>query len=329
MPIWSQVLRELLAEGQPDGFRNYDGVRRKYLHKIHCHTEANVILYASGWLQQMQAPGGLTSINDEDIQAFMEVCHGMRGGRLDLILYSPGGSPEAAEAIVSYLRQRFSAIRVIVPHLAMSAATMIACAANEVVLGEHSFLGPTDPQIFLPTPLGTRIVPAQAVLDQFDMAKREYDNPATSAAFPIWLPMLAQYGPDLLVLCESAMALSKELVKLWLEAYMFKGKSNCSEKAERIAEWLADHNNFKSHSRHIARDKVEEQGLSVFRLEEDRCLQDLVLSAFHATTLTFSDTRAAKIVENHAGRAFIKNLPPIAIPPSAVPIPGNQAWLTA
>ncbi len=35
----------------------------------------------------------------------MEVSHGLEGDGLDLILHSPGGSPEAAEAIVSYLRQ--------------------------------------------------------------------------------------------------------------------------------------------------------------------------------------------------------------------------------
>ena len=48
-------------------------------------------------------------------------CH--RG--LDLILHTPGGFPEAAESIVKYLRSKFSTnIRVIVPHLSMSAGTM-------------------------------------------------------------------------------------------------------------------------------------------------------------------------------------------------------------
>ena len=87
------------------------------------------------------------------------------GDELDLILHSPGGSPEAAEAVVSYLRSCFSHVRVIVPQLAMSAATMIACSADEVILGKHSFLGPIDPQLVLPTSLGVRMVPAQAVLD--------------------------------------------------------------------------------------------------------------------------------------------------------------------
>ena len=172
------------------------------------------------------------SIVDEDIHALMEVTAGLRSSNLDLLLHSPGGSPEAAEAIVAYLRSRFSHIRVIVPQLAMSAATMIACAADEIVMGKHSFLGPTDPQLLLSTPLGTRLVPAQAVLDQFEKAKTECADPAKLSA---WLPMLNQFGPDLLVRCESALRMSKDLVHQWLESYMFKDDEGSSKRAESIS----------------------------------------------------------------------------------------------
>ncbi len=234
----------------------------------------------------------------------MEVSHGLEGSRLDLILHSPGGAPVSAEAVVSYLRQRFSNIRVIVPQLAMSAATMIACAADEIVLGKHSFLGPTDPQILLQTSLGMRAVPAQAVLDQFDRAQRECADPAKLSA---WLPMLDQYGPDLLVQCELALDMARELVKTWLETYMFADREDRSKSAESVSEWLSGHGNFKSHSRHIPRTEIEERQLTVVRLEDDPVLQDLALSVFHATTHTFAGTAAAKIVENHTGRAFIKH----------------------
>ena len=243
----------------------------------------------------------------------MEVSHGLQGDALDLILHSPGGSPEAAEAIVLYLRSRFSHIRVIVPQLAMSAATMIACAADEIVLGKHSFLGPTDPQLVLPTSLGVRAIPAQAVLDQFDRAQQDCADPAKLSA---WLPMLTQYGPDVLVQCESALEMSKELVAKWLETYMFKDKADRVDMAETVADWLAGRNNFKSHSRHIPRNEVEEHHLNVNRLEEDEHFQDLALSIFHAVTHTFTGTSAAKIVESHTGRAFIKHH--LAPPPPAV-----------
>lgn len=41
-------------------------------------------------------------------------------------------------------------------------------------------------------------------------------------------------------------------------------------------------------------------------LEKDQTLQDLILSVHHATMLTFANTGAIKIVENHLGRAFVK-----------------------
>ena len=304
MPIWSEILAELAGTRKQGHPPDFDGVRRKYLGQLHRHSGRNVILYASGWLQKSDAPPALISIGDEDIQAFMEVIHGFEGNRLDLILHSPGGSPESAEAVVSYLRSRFSYIRVIVPQLAMSAATMIACAADEIVLGEHSFLGPTDPQILLPTSLGVRAVPTQAVLDQFDRAQRECADPEKLSA---WLPMLSQYGPDLLVQCESALEMSKELVKTWLETYMFKNTENAAKKSEEVSEWLSDHKNFKSHSRHIPRSDIESHQITVSRMEDDNILQDLVLSVFHATTHTLSATPSAKIVESHTGRAFIKH----------------------
>jgi len=150
----------------------------------------------------------------------MEVIHGLKGPKLDFILHSPGGSLEAAEALVLYLRSKFEHIRVIVPQMAMSAATMIACAGDVIILGKHFFLGPIDPQIIINTPLGQRMVPAQAILEQFEQAKSECQDPAKLGA---WLPMLNQYGPDLLIQCENANKLSEELVQGWLETYMFKG----------------------------------------------------------------------------------------------------------
>ena len=118
--------------------------------------------------------------------------------------------------------------------------------------------------------------------------------------------MLSQYGPDLLVQCESALKMSKELVTTWLRTWMFKDMDDGEMMAERISEWLADHQGFKSHSRHISRDEIRRNGLRTTWLETDEGLQDLALSVFHATTHTFSGSPAIKIVESHTGRAFIK-----------------------
>lgn len=309
MPLWSEILAELSRSAAQGSLPDFDGVRRRYLAALHRHTERDVVLYASGWLQRGDAPPAQISITDEDIHALMEVTSGLRGPNLDLILHSPGGSPDAAAGIVAYLRSRFSHIRVIVPQLAMSAATMISCAADKIVMGKHSFLGPTDPQVLLATPLGARYIPAQAVLDQFDKAQRECSDPAKLSA---WLPMLSQYGPDLLVQCETALELSRELVSTWLEAYMFRHRDDRAKFARDVSDWLSDHQRFKSHGRHLSRSELTKQGLTVLSLEDDDKLQDLGLSVFHATTHTFAATPAVKIVENHVGRAFIKSVIPPA-----------------
>ena len=304
MPGWSGILDELnrsMSPGTPPSPPNFDGVRRKYLKLLNELTGHNVILYASAWLQK-PGLGQDAAIMDEDMQGFMEVVHGLAGNKLDLILHSPGGSPEAAASIVSYLCSRFTDIQVFVPHLAKSAATMIACAADEIWMGSHSVLGPTDPQVLLSTPLGWRWVSALDILAQFDQAKKECSAPDQAMA---WMPMMAQYGPDLLQSCATAHALSRELVGTWLERYMLKGRE---QTACEIADWLADRDEFKSHSRHISREELENKGVMVKRLEDDDHLQDGILSVFHATTHTFAGSDTAKIIENHKGRAFVKRV---------------------
>jgi len=319
MPTWSGILEELRASASDGHPPDADGIRRKYLTSLYEYTGREVILYATKWTQPASnVSPELVSIVDEDLQAMMEVIHGLSGPDLDFILHSPGGSAEAAEAIVLYLRSKFEHIRVIVPQMAMSAATMIVCAADAVLMGKHSFVSPIDPQIIMDTPLGQRAAPAEAILDQFDRAMRECQDPAKLGA---WLPMLAQYGPDLLLQCEHAREMSRGLVYSWLKAYMFKNEARKDEKAATIADWLSDHKRHKSHRRHIPRTELEANGMEVEHLEDDQRLQDLVLSVFHATTHTFDGTRAVKIVENHLGKAFIKQ---VQVQQVRVPVPRPQ-----
>lgn len=328
MPTWGEILKEVHQTKTPNGNVDLDTVRRKYLIALHKHTGRNVILYATKWSQSGgQKDPEIVSINDEDTHGLMEVVHGLPDKPLDLILHSPGGSAEAAEMLVSYLRSKFPHIRVIVPQAAMSAATMLACAADEIVMGKHSALGPIDPQFILPGPYGPRFAPAQAILDQFEMARQECQKPQLLGA---WAPMLAQYGPALLKQCENALQLSQELVSEWMQKWMFKGETDAVGKANTIAAKLRDHGAFKSHGRHIDRDKAESMGLKIVHLEKDQKLQDLVLSVFHAVAHTFTMSIGLKIIENHLGKAFVKlqqqqqtiQFPmPLPVPPAPGPKP--------
>ena len=66
---------------------------------------------------------------------------------IDLVLHTPGGLVLAAEQIALALQKHPAKVTVFVPHYAMSGGTLIALAADEIVMGEHAVLGPVDPQL--------------------------------------------------------------------------------------------------------------------------------------------------------------------------------------
>jgi ClpP class serine protease len=66
---------------------------------------------------------------------------------IDLILHTPGGLVLAASQIAQALRQHAAKVTVFVPHYAMSGGTLIALAADEIVMADHAVLGPVDPQL--------------------------------------------------------------------------------------------------------------------------------------------------------------------------------------
>jgi ClpP class serine protease len=66
---------------------------------------------------------------------------------IDLVLHTPGGLVLAAEQIAHAVRAHPAPVAVLVPHYAMSGGTLIALAANEIVMDPHAVLGPVDPQL--------------------------------------------------------------------------------------------------------------------------------------------------------------------------------------
>ncbi|WP_457622638.1 SDH family Clp fold serine proteinase [Persephonella sp.] len=66
---------------------------------------------------------------------------------IDFIVHTPGGLALAATQIAQALVDHKAPVRVIVPHYAMSGGTLIALAADEIIMDEHAVLGPVDPQL--------------------------------------------------------------------------------------------------------------------------------------------------------------------------------------
>lgn len=66
---------------------------------------------------------------------------------IDLILHTPGGLVLATEQIARALVRHRGKVTVFIPHYAMSGGTMLAMAADEIVMDENAVLGPVDPQL--------------------------------------------------------------------------------------------------------------------------------------------------------------------------------------
>jgi hypothetical protein len=197
----------------------------------------------------------------------------------------------------------FTDIRVIVPQIALSAGTMIACSARSIVMGKQSSLGPIDPQF--------RGLPAHGVIEEFNQAHQEIKSDPSRAA--IWQPIIAKYTPTLIGECQKAIAWSEQMVREWLLRGMLCGQSDAEQRADTIIAELGSHALTLSHSRHLSAEKCASIGLVVERLENDQKLQDAVLSVHHACIHTLSSTPASKIIENHKGVAFINTMKQILV----------------
>ena len=293
MTSWNEILEEVNKTKIPNGI---DIVRRKYLSSISEVTGRNTIAYYSSFLQKPNAPS--IDINDDDRNAFMSMVYKMdRTKGLDLILHTPGGSIAAAESIVDYLRKMFgNDIRAIIPQIAMSAGTMIACSCKCIVMGKQSNLGPIDPKY--------NGISTYGVIEEFSRAKQEIA--ADPRTIPIWQTIIGKYNPAFIGDCEKAIQWSNSIVTDWLSTNMLKENPNL---AKEIVTHLSDHSETLSHERHIHYDECKKLGLTIESLEElgkEVNLQDRILSAHHAYMLTFSSTSATKIVENQNGIAVIK-----------------------
>ena len=230
----------------------------------------------------------------------MMAVHGLdRNQGLDLILHTPGGAIGATQSLVDYLRRPFDRdIRAIVPQLAMSAGTMIACCCREILMARHSNLGPIDPHI--------QKLPALGVIEEFKRACSEVT--ADASRIPIWQAIVGQYEPTFLSRCENAIEWSNEFVRKQLTEVMFHGDEDGDRKAAHIVEKLSDYGENRTHERHIHFDECQEFGLWVTLIEEDQALQDLILTVHHCFMHSLQNTGSVKMIENHRGAAVVKQI---------------------
>ena len=295
MGNWNEIFSEIQNTNS-----QYDYVRRKYLSQLSEFTHRNIITYYSAWLNKANAND--IDINDNDMSGFMACVYEMDCTRgLDLILHTPGGNPTAAEAIVNYLRDKFNGdIRVIVPQIAMSAGTMLACASKEIIMGRQSSLGPIDPQF--------NGIPAYNIKLEYEEAKQDLlENPGNAQ---YWAIKLQQYPAAFMKSAIDAIELSEVLVRDWLGTGMFNKEIKREQKIiDKIVSALNKHENSKTHGRHFNAAFCKELGLRITMMEDNQELQDKILSLHHSYMISLNVTPIVKIIECQNNKGVILTLP--------------------
>lgn len=302
---WKDVLSDIQSLQRRESAKSkaaVDIIRRKYLLALHKKTGRNVIAYYSGFLSKPEID---SEINDEDKNGFMMAVHKMKPAiGLDLILHTPGGSISATQSIVDYLHRIFKGnIRAIVPQIAMSAGTIIACCCKSILMAKHSNLGPIDPHM--------NGIPAHGVISEFKRACEEVEKEPHK--IPIWQTIIRQYRPAFLSQCENAIEWSDDFVREQLEKVMFAGDRNGAEKAKEIVKKLGNYRANKTHGRHIHIDECETIGLTIEKIEDDQPLQDVLLTVHHCYMHSLMNTLSYKMIENHLGAAFVKQASPVML----------------
>ena len=301
MPNWNAVLKEVSKAQKQGDKAPFDTVRRKYLAQLNKHTERNIIAYYSGFMSKPKTIG--VDITDEDKNGFMACVHKMnRAKGLDLFLHTPGGDIAATESLVHYLKEMFgNNIRAVIPQIAMSAGTMIACSCNSILMGKHSNISPVDPQF--------NGIPAIGVIEELKKAFEEIkiDNRAAL----LWNPILSRLPPSFLQQCHWAIQRSGDFLRKSLDDGMLRDlpEPDKANTVNQIVGRLTDLTYNKGHNRHIHYQECIDLGLNIEMLEnsEDRNLQDLVLTVHHCFMHTLANTASFKIIEDHRGRATIKH----------------------
>jgi len=261
----------------------------------------------------------LLQIDPSDKIPFHSMLESLSGQKLDVLVHSPGGYAEASETIVEELRGKFGHIRFIVPSYAKSAAAMMVMSGDEIIMDEEAELGPIDPQMLT----ASGVVPAEAIKEQFRKASE--DILADSKKVQVWFPILQALGPGILVQCDNAIDLSKELVTDWLTKYMFRADEDGATKAKKVSDFLSAHSQFKSHARRIKLQHLDSFGLNLKNLRKHPALYKAVWELHCAIDVILSNTPMYKIFYNSDNLGMARFSGMLAGPPVQFMIPGPIA----
>lgn len=205
-------------------------------------------------------------IDRDDTVPFVDLLHNVPAGEdLDLLLHTGGGDIDAAEKLISMVRNKVGTgvLRIVVPDFAKSAGTLMVLGADLVVMSDTSELGPIDPQIILSDCNGNRIRHSvQSYLDAYDehcaTLKEEPGNIAAQI-------MLGKLDPAMIKLFQTVQARARQFAEDQLKRGMFRQGGNWSQAASE----LLDTKRWQSHGQMISWEDAQDPriGLKVEYLQ--------------------------------------------------------------
>lgn len=210
--------------------------------------------------------GGGCSIDRDDTVPFVDLLHNVEpGADLDMMLHTGGGDIDAAEKLISMVRNKVGTgkLRVIVPDFAKSAGTLMVLGADSVVMSDTSELGPIDPQIIFTDGTGNRIRHAvQSYLDAYDEYTAKLKTEPGNVAAQI---MLGKLDPATVKMCQTVKVRALKFAESQLQQGMFRQGGNWSKAAAE----LLDTKRWQSHAQMISYEDARDPriGLTVEYLD--------------------------------------------------------------
>jgi len=272
--------------------------RKKQLQRIRGERGNEMLVYASDWTRKQN-----TQILPQDLLPFKDQVNQIKGKSIDIILETPGGLAETVDDMVNFLRKRFEFIGLIIPGTAKSAGTIFTMAADEILMGTTSALGPIDAQILQ----NNKRFSADAFLDGLDAIKKEVEK--VGKLNPAYIPILQNISPAEIQHSKNAQNFSRRLVKTWLSKYKFKSWSTHSsskkpvtfkekqDRADQIASTLCKHSKWLTHGKSIRIDDLRAMKLIITDYEESGTLKDAIERYYTLLEITFEMTGIYKLYE--------------------------------
>lgn len=202
--------------------------------------------------------------------------------RIDMIILSNGGYPHPAYQMMNVVRAKCKKLKAIIPLYAKSAATLMALAADEIIMGPQSEIGPIDMQMEHPLienlhisalegyypfiqiygkfandffPAALRL--ADQIAQNIAIKRDDAVDIAINTAVNYLTPLVSQINPTIVNMCYRALATGETYAFNLLSRYMFKEKPErerliLSSQTAHALVW-----NFQNHGQVIARDDAK------------------------------------------------------------------------